>query len=317
MAKEKLTREPSGFGKALETIVAGNPVRTIKIEDIVPPLKHDRSQYDESAIVSLSENIKHQGLLQPIIVRKLENGKYERIAGFRRLEAVKMLQHNEILARVIEASDLDALKAMLSENTQRVDLNVYDKAVFFEEIILAAMNASGCDELINMGVKQLRTRIERMRNRENKKLIEPPSDSDKIFEDIMKNTILSQYGYGIDSFTKFLNILDFDPIIVNALKEDKITRITAAEINKLSTKIHKHLIQPTIEKVVNDQMGSREVIALVSAILKKRATKKEAIIKSVGKTIQITKIPKHNRPKAEEIIQKFVDDIAELSTPEE
>lgn len=315
MAKEKLVRARGGFEHALETVVTGNPVRPIKVTDIVAPKKHDRSQYDPKAIVGLAENIKQQGLLQPIIVRRLEDGKYERIAGFRRLEAIKILGEEEILARVIEANDLEALKAMLSENTQRVDLNVYDKAVFFEEIILAAMDSSECEELKGMSVRKLRSRIERLRNTKNNKITGSPSEADIIFNKIMQEAILSQYGYGIDSFSKFIGMLDFDPLIIQAIKEDKITRVLAAEINRLSTKQFKEHIPSILQRTINEGLSSREVSKIVSDIIKEKSDVNDALSKSIKKTIKLDKIPEKNRIRAEELVDVFIKEISLLITP--
>jgi len=308
MAKEKLVRAQSGFERAIETVVAGNPVRSIKIADIVPPKKHDRSQYDEKAIDNLAENIKQQGLLQPIVVRKLEDGTYERIAGFRRLKAVVSLGHTEILARIIEADNLAALKAMLSENTEREDLNVYDKAVFFEEIILAAMYASNHPMLIEMSTHDLKRRLMRMRNRSNGVIAENATEDEIVFDSIMRNEILSQYGFGLDSFVKFMSILDFDEKIIDALKNNRIERISAAEINRLSTN-HAGLIPEALRRVFDEQMGRREVGAMVAMYLKEKDGLKKDTIKGIEKLIDFKKIPKENRPEAKKIIETFLADI--------
>jgi ParB family chromosome partitioning protein len=314
--KEKLERVVGGFERAVGTVVAGNPTRMIKISDIKPPKKHDRSQFSEEAIKNLAENIKVQGLLQPIVVRKLEEGEYERIAGYRRLLAVMLLGHTEILARVIEADDLSALKAMLSENTQREDLNVYDKAVFFEEIILAAMNFTQHPAMMDMSTHDLKRRLMRMRNRSNGNISESITDDETLFEEIMNTEILSQYGYGIDSFVKFMSILDFDERIIEALKNNRIERIAGAEINRLATK-HPALIQEALDRAFGEGMGMREVNLMVNAYLNDKSDIQTISIKDIEKAVGFKKIPKNKKLEAKTIIEKFVTEIKGMFIPRE
>ena len=309
-----IARREGVFKSAAAEVIAGNPVRTIKIDLIVPPKKHDRSQYNEKAIDNLAENIKQQGLLQPIVVRKLEDGRYERIAGFRRLKAVVSLGHTEILARVIETDDLGALKAMFSENTAREDLNPYDKAVFIEEIILAAVSATQHPSLVGMGTAELKKRLTRIRSRHNKNIIKEPTEDDIIFDNIINSTILPEYGIGIDALVGYINVLDFDEQIISAIKSGTIGRTSAAEINKL-TKSHMQYISEAIHRTHNEEMGGREVALMVANYLKKDNEPKADISKNIGKLLSFNKLPKENREEAKVIAEKFISDIYALKVP--
>ncbi|MFM7242461.1 MAG: ParB/RepB/Spo0J family partition protein [Opitutia bacterium] len=103
-------------------------VTELPVASIVPNPHQPRKEFDETAVKELAESIRSEGLLQPIVVRKVKGG-YELIAGERRLRAFKHLGQKFIPVRVIEASDATSAVLALLENLQRADLNPVDEAV--------------------------------------------------------------------------------------------------------------------------------------------------------------------------------------------
>jgi ParB family chromosome partitioning protein len=103
-------------------------VTELPVASIVPNPHQPRKEFDEAAVKELAESIRSEGLLQPIVVRKVKGG-YELIAGERRLRAFKHLGQKFIPVRVIEASDASSAVLALLENLQRADLNPVDEAV--------------------------------------------------------------------------------------------------------------------------------------------------------------------------------------------
>jgi len=104
----------------------------IPIDQICPSPHQVRRHFDEEGIKSLAESIAIEGLIQPITVRKVEDG-YELIAGERRLRAVKKLGLPAIDARVIDViSEASASAKGLVENLQRQDLNPIEEAEGFD-----------------------------------------------------------------------------------------------------------------------------------------------------------------------------------------
>ena len=95
---------------------------------IVPNPHQPRKEFDEAAVKELSESIRSEGLLQPIVVRKVKAG-YELIAGERRLRAFKLLGQKSIPVRIMEASDSASAVLAMVENLQRSDLNPVEEAV--------------------------------------------------------------------------------------------------------------------------------------------------------------------------------------------
>lgn len=307
-----LKRAPGVIAGAAKEQISANPVKVIKISQIVAPQKHDRSQYDEEAILWLSKNIEKMGLLQPIVVRQLEKDRYERVSGFRRLKAVELLGWTEIMARVIDADDLGALKAMLSENTAREDLNAYDKAVFFEEIILAALSFSSNETLRNTHVHELKRRLQRMRNRGLGRIVEPKAPEEEEFEKIISTSVLGEYGFGLDSFVKFMGILDFHELIVEAIRRNGIDRSVAAEINRLSAK-NPEKIPEVIEFAEKHKASKREVAEMVNRFIKESKESRGLTAKGLLKAIGVKKIPQKNKKRLEEIATKFIEEVRALT----
>ena len=95
---------------------------------IVPNPHQPRKEFDKVALEELAESIRSEGLLQPIVVRKVKAG-YELIAGERRLRAYRLLELKSIPVRIMEASDSASAVLAMVENLQRSDLNPVDEAL--------------------------------------------------------------------------------------------------------------------------------------------------------------------------------------------
>ena len=100
--------------------------RNVPIEDISRSPYQPRKKFDPQEIKELSESIDEVGLLQPITVRKLENLKFELIAGERRLRAHELLKKSTIEAIIIDANDEEASLLTLAENLKRQDLTDFE-----------------------------------------------------------------------------------------------------------------------------------------------------------------------------------------------
>lgn len=107
---------------------------TININDIIISQFQPRKDFDETAIKSLSESIKEKGILQPLIVRKV-NDKYELIAGERRLRASKQAGLTEVPVIIKELSDSEVLEIALIENLLRENLSAIEEANAYQNLM--------------------------------------------------------------------------------------------------------------------------------------------------------------------------------------
>jgi ParB family transcriptional regulator, chromosome partitioning protein len=124
---------PRGMGRGLAAILSGGPqrvegLREIAVELIDPNPRQPREVFDDEALVALGESIRARGVLQPIVVRALPGGRYELVAGERRLRASKLAELERIPALVREAEEGERLELALMENVAREDLNPVEEA---------------------------------------------------------------------------------------------------------------------------------------------------------------------------------------------
>ncbi len=106
----------------------------LPLGSIVANPRQPRRDFDDAQIKELADSIRSEGLMQPIVVRKVKDG-YELIAGERRFRAFKLIGQPTITARVVEASDASSAVLALIENLQRADLNSVDEALGFASLM--------------------------------------------------------------------------------------------------------------------------------------------------------------------------------------
>lgn len=104
----------------------------IKLESIEVNPYQPRTQFDQDALNELAQSIKTYGLIQPVTVRPVENGKYQLISGERRFRAAKIAGLSEIPAFVRTVDDVQSIQMALVENIQRSDLNAIEVAVCYQ-----------------------------------------------------------------------------------------------------------------------------------------------------------------------------------------
>ena len=111
----------------------GGPTK-LPIDQIHADRANPRRTFDEAALEELAESLKHQGLLQPILVRKDGKG-YRIIAGERRWRAAQKAGLTELPVIIREASDAEAYELALVENIQRADLNPLEEAEAYRRLV--------------------------------------------------------------------------------------------------------------------------------------------------------------------------------------
>ncbi|MCI6147309.1 MAG: ParB/RepB/Spo0J family partition protein [Collinsella sp.] len=127
----------------------------LPIEDIVPNPNQPRIHFNETELRELSESIQEHGVLQPLLVRKHDNG-YEIIAGERRYQASKLAGLEEVPVIIKDVDDEQMLALALIENLQRSDLNPVEEAKGYRQLI----DASGMtQEALSKAVSKSRSAI--------------------------------------------------------------------------------------------------------------------------------------------------------------
>ena len=150
-----VTKKPKGLGRGLEALLgpkvaeAASPdaqdnarnatPSSLPLTELVPGVYQPRTRMDEGALYELAESIKAQGIMQPILVRKLADGpnagKYEIIAGERRFRASKLAGLDSVPVLVRDVPNEAAAAMALIENIQREDLNPLEEAQGLQRLV--------------------------------------------------------------------------------------------------------------------------------------------------------------------------------------
>ena len=128
------TPVPAEETPAAASAVPENPTE-ISVEVIAPNRFQPRREFDEAALEELRESIARHGILQPLSVRAVGDGKYELIAGERRLRAARLAGRATVPVVVRTASDAEMAEMALIENIQREDLNPIEEARAYEQLL--------------------------------------------------------------------------------------------------------------------------------------------------------------------------------------
>lgn len=130
-----------GLGRGLDALISeataetgSEPEATIEISKITRNPNQPRKNFDETALQELADSIRQNGVLQPILVRKI-GGKYQIVAGERRYQASKLAGLKEIPAVVRDIDDKEVFRLALIENLQRSDLSPMEEAKGYRQLI--------------------------------------------------------------------------------------------------------------------------------------------------------------------------------------
>jgi ParB family chromosome partitioning protein len=132
-----------GLSALLEEMGSAPPVAVaearsaslLPVAAITPNPTQPRRMFDETALNELADSIRIKGVLQPILVRPAEEGRYEIVAGERRWRAAQMAGLHEIPVVIRNFSDIDGFEAAIIENVQRTDLNPIEESQGYQRLI--------------------------------------------------------------------------------------------------------------------------------------------------------------------------------------
>jgi len=143
-------KQPNRLGRGLGSLLGGTeiPIHTdsllkvasdansmIRLDSIEANESQPRKSFDEKALQELADSIESYGIIQPITVRPIQNGKYQLISGERRYRAAQMAGLKEIPAYVRTIDEILALQMALVENIQRENLNALEIAITYQRLL--------------------------------------------------------------------------------------------------------------------------------------------------------------------------------------
>jgi ParB family transcriptional regulator, chromosome partitioning protein len=132
-----------GLGRGLSALIPGAPeageasagLMEVPVNAVGPNPKQPRTRFDDDTIAALAASIREVGILQPLVVRRAGDGRYELIAGERRLRAAKAAGLASVPIVLRDSEDADLLREALIENIHREDLNPIEQAEAFRALL--------------------------------------------------------------------------------------------------------------------------------------------------------------------------------------
>ena len=141
-----MTTKKRGLGRGLSALMAdvtdaeaatdqaGNSVQVLPIEQVQPNPDQPRKRFSEADLADLAASVREKGIIQPLIVRKLDDH-YQIVAGERRWRAAQQVQLHEVPVVVREFNDTEVLEIAIIENIQRADLNAIEEATGYKQLM--------------------------------------------------------------------------------------------------------------------------------------------------------------------------------------
>ena len=118
-----------------QNAISNHEYRNVPISVLVESASNPRKRFDEKSIEELAATFKTQGVLAPLLVRELEQSKYEVVAGARRLRAARVAELASVPVRIVKLTDAEAIEAQVVENLQREDIHPLEEALGFKSLL--------------------------------------------------------------------------------------------------------------------------------------------------------------------------------------
>lgn len=302
MAKKILKRINSSeqsLQKVVQEAMDEKKIIDVLISTIKEPKYHDRRYVDKHALYELSQSINAtNGLISPAVLRELSDGSYERLAGYRRIEAYKILEKEKIPSIILKnVSDKQALLFMTTENMQRENLSLYDETLALLDYVAVSLETTPeeTEKLLNRFKNFKSGAISGMSNREKEKYF-------KVEE------ILSKTGkISISTLINRLKKTKVHPLLKKVLSEGGITFAVAQILNGIE---NEEDLQRAIDETIKQNFSKRELVQHIKQLLP--VTKSEETF--LLKTKKINRINlKRLSEKRQREINRLIDKILTLA----
>jgi ParB family chromosome partitioning protein len=128
-------QQPKWRNVMSKTVAVTSEYRNLPLAQLQESPTNPRRRFDERGLNELAESFKSQGVLQPLLVRSIDDEQYEVVAGARRLRAAKLAELSDVPVRVVELTDAAVRESQLTENLLREDVHPYEEAIALKGIL--------------------------------------------------------------------------------------------------------------------------------------------------------------------------------------
>jgi ParB family chromosome partitioning protein len=247
----------------LLTMDVESPTTTVNIDKIRLPVKQPRRYFDPEKLNQLVQSVKEHGILQPLLVRAV-NDEFELVAGERRLRAAKEAGLTEVPIISKELSDIQTLQIALVENLQREDLNPVEETEGILELLRIELD-------VNSGeVISILNQVANAKKR-NLDLTENVSRQLEIIESVLQNV----GRFTAESFrTSRLPLLNLPDDVLETLRQGQLEYTKARAIAKLKDDGERREL---LDKVLNENLSLSDIKQLVKELTPGKITVKETL----------------------------------------
>ncbi|MBD2023800.1 ParB/RepB/Spo0J family partition protein [Leptolyngbya sp. FACHB-711] len=279
----------------------GSSVSTVPIRKIVLPKRQPRRYFDPEKLAQLTQSVKEHGILEPLLVRPLEDG-YELIAGERRYRAAKEVGLKEVPVVVREFNDRQALQVALIENLQRDDLNSMDETEGLLQLMAIDLDVT-TDEVVAV--------LNRAANA--KKRGQDLTDNVIRQLETIESLLSTVGGFSAESFrVNRLPLLNLPEDVLDVLRQGKLEFTKARAIARVKDEDQR---RDLLEQAIGENLPLSEIKARVKEIKPELEQPPEKIaaqrLSEIGKRLQKGEI--WSDRKKRDRITKLLDELDRLT----
>lgn len=234
----------------------------IPIFKIVLPNQQPRRYFNPEKMITLVESVRQHGILEPILLRSLENDTYELVAGERRYRAAKEVGLDAIPAVVRQMTPDEALQIALVENLQREDINPVEETEAILQLLVLKLNLS---------VDEVTAQLYRMRHVTRGEVGQNVLTSPEYDEAIV--SVFSSLGFKWESFiTSRLPLLKLPSEILDVLRQGRIEYTKAQAIAKVKDEIAR---QELLNRAIDQGLSLVQIRELIAALPQPQSAKQD------------------------------------------
>lgn len=282
------------FGGDNQDLTSSQQAKIMKVDLLILPDYQPRQYFDSESISQLAESIKVHGILEPLLVRAVSEGKYEVVAGGRRYRASQLLSLTEVPVIIRSLTDNEALEIAILENLQRENLNPMEET----EAILKLLSGK-----LNQDVQEVISLLYRLRNEGKEKFRRNVSPNSEI--EIVE-AVFQTVGITAKSFVETrLPLLKLPSDILESLRQGQIAYTKAIALSKIKDEQQRLEL---LKEVIANNLSVREIKERIKELQNNPIESPSTTIKDLMKNIERKKLWE-TEPKKWEKVEKLLEKI--------
>jgi ParB family chromosome partitioning protein len=275
---------------------------TISLSKIVLPNQQPRRYFDPEKMFALVESVRQHGILEPILLRSLDNDTYELVAGERRYRAAKEVGLDAIPAVVRQMTPEEALQIALVENLQREDINPVEETEAILQLLVLKLNLS---------IDEVTAQLYRMRHITRGEIGQNVLTSPEYDEAIV--SVFSSLGFKWESFiTSRLPLLKLPSEILDVLRQGRIEYTKALAISRIKDEISR---QELLNQAIEQGLSLVQIRELIAVLHQSQSSKHDQNKLKIQVDTALRALKKSNvwsDPKKQKRLEKLMQEIESL-----